>query len=239
MRIKSVVALMLVTTMLTGCGKGTSKTRPRMQEVLAEITEENERISTTSATSSTTEPTTTQVTTRTTTATSATTTIAFLTTTAVTTETEPTTEPETEPIEPEQSVETEASSVEEPDVSTTGAPGELIYSGMRGTYYAPGKWNGYSAVGGSGRSLLDCNSGGDGYAKGSIASKYLYNLLGYYANDGRTAVWLSVDGYPDMEGIYYLDDCSGANVIDFYYNANSNCQFCYAGVVSVDIYYVN
>lgn len=239
MRIKSVMTLMLVTVMLTGCGKGTSKARPRMQEVLAEITEEQDRISTTSTTSLTTEPTTTQVTTKATTATTAETTIAFLATTAATTATEPTTEPETEPIEPVQPVEPETSLVEESEVSETGAPGELIYSGMRGTYYAPGRWNGYSAVGGSGRSLLDCNSGGDGYAKGSIASKYLYNLLGYNFNGGRTAVWLSVDGYPDMEGIYYLDDCSGANVIDFYYNANSNCQFCYAGVVSVDIYYLD
>lgn len=117
--------------------------------------------------------------------------------------------------------------------------GSLIRSNMRGTYYSPGGWNGYSSMGGSGRYLLDCSYGGDGYAKGSIASGYLYDILGYSSNGGRTAVWLEISDYDEMSGIYYLDDCSGADVIDFYYNQHSNCQFNYAGVVSVDVYYVN
>lgn len=169
--------------------------------------------------------------------TSTTTTTPTTTTTLVTkaeliqTEIEATVQIETEPR-------TEASMpelVETPE----GNPGALIRRGMRGTYYAPGSWNNYSATGGSGRALLDCNYGSDGYAKGSIASGYLYNLLGYYQNNGRTTVWLNVNGYPDMNGLYYLDDCSEADVIDFFYNANGNCQFCYAGVVSVDVYYAS
>lgn len=193
-----------------------------------------------SMTTSTTTATTTSTTVTSTTTTSSTTTSSTTTTTATTTELTTT----AEPVATEPAVETETVVVIEEiaPVETepaAGAPGSLIRGGMRGTYYSPGSWNNYSAVGGSGRSLLDCNSGGDGYAKGSIASGYLYNLLGYYQNGGRTTVWLEVSGYPDMSGLYYLDDCSGADVIDFFYNANSNCQFNYDGVVSVDVYYAN
>lgn len=127
--------------------------------------------------------------------------------------------------------------IEEP--AENSSAGSLIRSGMRGTYYSPGGWNGYSSIGGSGRNLLDCSYGGDGYAKGSIASGYLYDILGYSSNGGRTAVWLEISDYAEMSGIYYLDDCSGADVIDFYYDQYSNCQFNYAGVVSVDVYYVD
>lgn len=147
---------------------------------------------------------------------------------------------------------TSASSTTQTDVSTTTScatlgestttsvtyRGALIRSAIKGTYYAPGSWNGYSGVGGSGRSLLDCSSGGDGYAKGSIASAYLYNLLGYSLND-RTSVWLNIAEYPTMNGIYYLDDCSGGDVIDFFYQENRNCPFENQGVVLVDVYYLN
>lgn len=150
--------------------------------------------------------------------------------------TEPATECESESIETRAELDV-VEIIEEP-VSNSSA-GSLIRSGMRGTYYAPGRWNGYSSTGGSGRHLLDCSYGGDGYAKGSIASGYLYDLLGYSSNGNRTAVWLEISGYAEMSGIYYLDDCSGADVIDFYYDQKSNCQFSYAGVVSVDAYYIN
>lgn len=177
-------------------------------------------------------------------------TTSILTTSTTTTATTvvQTKEPElvTEPVETEAQVEAvepviEHSELDEPESNKASqeAPGALIRIGMRGTYYAPGRWNKYSKTGGSGRSLLDCNYGGDGYAKGSIASGYLYNLLGYYANGGRTTVWLVVNDYPEMSGLYYLDDCSGADVIDFFYSANRNCQFSHAGVVSVDVYYAN
>ena len=231
-RTKALVAVMLTTSMLSRCGANISDNSADEEAlvVISETCTESSAISTTSP-MNTTQATARTTTTTSTTTTSTTTTFATTETTEVTTATEPTTEPEWEYAELEQSV--------EPEISTVGTVGDLIYSGMRGTYYAPGSWNDYSAVGGSGRSLLDCNGGGDGYAKGSIASRYLYNLLGYYSNGGRTSVWLSVDEYPDMDGIYYLDDYSGADVIDFFYNADDNCQFCYAGVVSVDIYYVN
>lgn len=239
MKTKSAIILMLLASVLAGCGADLPPEDAGATDVLVETSEVYTEPPTSSTTTKTTQ--TTQKTTL------ITTTIATSTTTVeVTTVTEQVTEPTTvtEPIVTEPATESEPEPVVQEVVEPTEAPvagtaGGLIYSGMRGTYYAPGSWNGYSAVGGSGRSLLDCNSGGDGYAKGSIASRYLYNLLGYYSNGGRTAVWLSVAGYPDMDGIYYLDDCSGADVIDFFYNANGNCQFCYAGVVSVDIYYVN
>lgn len=150
--------------------------------------------------------------------------------------TEPSTEYQSEPIET--TTELDVVEVIEEPVPDSSA-GSLIRSSMRGTYYTPGGWNGYSSMGGSGRNLLDCSYGGDGYAKGSIASGYLYDVLGYSSNGSRTAVWLEISGYSEMSGIYYLDDCSGADVIDFYYDQKSNCQFSYAGVVSVDAYYID
>jgi hypothetical protein len=150
--------------------------------------------------------------------------------------TEPTIECQSESIE----TRTELDVVEVIEEAAANlSAGSLIRSNMRGTYYSPGGWNGYSSMGGSGRYLLDCSYGGDGYAKGSIASGYLYDILGYSSNGSRTAVWLEISGYAEMSGIYYLDDCSGADVIDFYYDQTSNCQFSYAGVVSVDAYYIN
>lgn len=259
MKTKATILILMAALALAGCGRDTSLQRMEAVEVRVETSEvyiettTRSTITTTSTTRKTTQTTQTKPTTAGTTTTvttkktikevskkvNQTASKTITATTAVTTTaTEPVTQ--TEPVSTEAPTEPTVPEVTEPtEAPVSGTPGGLIYSGMRGTYYAPGSWNGYSAIGGSGRSLLDCNGGGDGYAKGSIASRYLYDLLGYYSNGGRTAVWLSVAGYPDMDGIYYLDDCSGADVVDFFYNANGNCQFCYAGVVSVDIYYVN
>lgn len=105
----------------------------------------------------------------------------------------------------------------------------------RGTYYAYGG----PRKGGSGRQLIDCSQG-DGNVKGSIASSYLYRNYGYNYNGKRTMVYLEISGYPYMTGYYYLDDSDAGNpnVIDFFYLYNSNCQFQYQGVVSVDCYIV-
>lgn len=242
---KSAILIMIAALAFTGCGPDTPQSDTDSSDILVEnlevCTEDNFRLETNRLTF------TTSTTQQTTTSTSTTSTIS--TTTTTTTTIARTTESAliTEPVETELIVEVVEPVVDdyEPDepepygAPQEGAPGDLIRSGMRGTYYAPGSWNGYSATGGSGRALMDCNYGGDGYAKGSIASGYLYNLLGYYANEGRTTVWLYVEGYPEMDGLYYLDDCSGADVIDFFYSANSNCQFSWAGVVSVDVYYAS
>lgn len=187
-------------------------------------------------TTPTTSTTATSVTTGTTSTTSATTLSVQSTTVATESMTESSTECQSESIET--ATELDVVEIMEEPVAVSSA-GSLIRSGMRGTYYSPGGWNGYSSMGGSGRYLLDCSYGGDGYAKGSIASGYLYDILGYSSNGSRTAVWLEISNYAEMSGIYYLDDCSGADVIDFYYNQHSNCQFSYAGVVSVDVYHVN
>lgn len=191
---------------------------------------------TNTSTPPTTSTTATSVTTGTTLTTSATTLSVQSTTVATESMTEPSTECQSESIET--TTELDVVEIMEEPVAVSSA-GSLIRSGMRGTYYSPGGWNGYSSMGGSGRYLLDCSYGGDGYAKGSIASGYLYDILGYSSNGSRTAVWLEISDYAEMSGIYYLDDCSGADVIDFYYNQHSNCQFSYAGVVSVDVYHVN
>lgn len=239
-KIKSTILILIAALSIAGFGADESQDDSSASDVLFEdlgaCTTDNTRLETN-------HPTFTASTTQ-----NSTTSLLTTSTTTTTTTVVQTKEPElvTEPVEAEAPVEvvepvSEYSELDEPESNKASqeAPGALIRIGMRGTYYAPGRWNKYSKTGGSGRSLMDCNSGGDGYAKGSIASGYLYNLLGYYANGGRTTVWLVVDDYPEMSGLYYLDDCSGADVIDFFYSANRNCQFSRAGVVSVDVYYAN
>lgn len=117
-------------------------------------------------------------------------------------------------------------------------PGELTYvkSFTRGTYYAYGG----PRNGGSQRQLIDCSIG-DGTVKGSIASSYLYQNYGYNYNGKRTTVYLEIEGYSQMSGYYYLDDCDAgnSNVIDFFFLYESNCPFKEQGVVQVDCYIVN
>lgn len=247
---KAAVIIMIAPLAFTGCGTEILQSDVSVPDVLVENLEVHTKDRTlleTNRPTVTTSIVTTSTTQKTTTSTSTTSTASITSTTTTTKAQTMESELITEPIETEsvfewvepwvEDYETEES--ESYDAPQESAHGDLIRIGMRGTYYAPGSWNQYSAIGGSGHSLIDCNYGGDGYAKGSIASGYLYNLLGYYANGGRTTVWLCVDGYPEMSGLYYLDDSSGADVIDFFYSSNSNCQFSQAGVVSVDVYYAN
>lgn len=116
-----------------------------------------------------------------------------------------------------------------------GAGTTYVKNFSRGAYYAYGG----PRKGGSGRQLIDCSQG-DGTVKGSIASSYLYHNYGYNYNGKRTMVYLEISGYPSMTGYYYLDDSDAGNpnLIDFFYLYNSNCQFQYQGVVSVDCYIV-
>ena len=105
----------------------------------------------------------------------------------------------------------------------------------RGTYYCYG----CAKKGGSGRALIECNT--TNQIKGSIASSYLYKNYGYKYSGGRTMVRLEIDGYPSMNGYYYLDDSDAGNpnVIDFYYVYASNCPFRNQGVVQVNCWIVN
>jgi len=121
------------------------------------------------------------------------------------------------------------------NIEPTGSSISYVKNFSRGTFYAYGG----ARKGGSGRQLIDCSCG-DGTVKGSIASSYLYYNYGYNYNGKRTMVYLEISGYPSMNGYYYLDDCDAgnSNVIDFFYLYNSNCQFQYQGVVSVDCYIV-
>lgn len=220
-----------------GTGVSVAFCQTALEEAIQPVAEVRLDVLTTSSTTTTaisaTVPSATTVTTSTT---QATTTSMQLTTEGTESITELATECQSESIETKAELDI-VEIIEEPVAASSA--GSLIRSGMRGTYYTPGGWNGYSSMGGSGRNLLDCSYGGDGYAKGSIASGYLYDVLGYSSNGNRTAVWLEISGYSEMSGIYYLDDCSGADVIDFYYDQTSNCQFSYAGVVSVDAYYID
>ena len=109
----------------------------------------------------------------------------------------------------------------------------LIKTFSRGTYHCYGK----SMNGGSGRQLISC-AVGDDFAKGSIASSYLYKKYGYNYNGRRTYVYLDVKDFPEMTGYYYLDDsdAGNSNVIDFFYIYDSECPFKNIGVISVDCY---
>lgn len=127
------------------------------------------------------------------------------------------------------------------NVDTTTTKGVLydsvfVKNFSKGTYYA----HGCQKKGGSTRSLIDCSVGND-LVKGSIASSYLYLNYGYNYNGKRTMVYLEVDGYPEMNGHYFLDDSNSfsyKNVIDFYYTHGSSCPFSKQGVVSVDCWIV-
>jgi hypothetical protein len=104
----------------------------------------------------------------------------------------------------------------------------------RGTFYCYG----CEKTGGSGRKLISC-AVGDGFAKGSIASSYLFLNYGYYFNNNsRTTVYLEINGYPKMNGYYYVDDSDAGNseVIDFFYINESECPFNKQGVVAVNCY---
>ena len=124
------------------------------------------------------------------------------------------------------------------EITPVPEPGELTYVKhfTRGTYYAYGG----PRKGGSQRQLIDCSIG-DGTVKGSIASSYLYRNYGYNYNGKRTMVYLEIEGYSQMSGYYYLDDCDAgnSNVIDFFFLYESNCPFKEQGIVQVDCYIVN
>lgn len=141
-----------------------------------------------------------------------------------------------------------ASTTEMSELTTTEwTTASDIYKGCyvrfsRGTYYtAP---NG--AHGGSQRTLVDCASGNED-VRGSVASYYLWRNFGYNYNGSRTKIYVEVDDHSEMDGVYYLDDCSAMrdyyacgryikadSVIDFFYVNGKNCPFSRDGVVGVD-----
>ena len=105
---------------------------------------------------------------------------------------------------------------------------------FQGTYYACKK----GTCGGSGSELIDCSIG-NGIVKGSISSRSLFNMLGYYV-DGRTTVYIESESCPDLCGYYYLDDStheSVLGVIDFFYNYEENSPFCGIGrLYDINVY---
>lgn len=207
-----------------------------------------ETVETTNSVATTTETITTQIMIETTTsATEITTTITEETIAVVTTEqtktfTAETQKPTTETIlnitEPVVTTTTTIPVIMEEYTEPVPEPGELTYVKhfTRGTYYAYGG----PREGGSQRQLIDCSIG-DGTVKGSIASSYLYQNYGYNYNGKRTMVYLEIEGYSQMSGYYYLDDCDAgnSNVIDFFFLYESNCPFKEQGIVQVDCYIVN
>ena len=207
-----------------------------------------ETVETTNSVATTTETITTQIMIETTTSTTEITTtiteetIAVVTTEQTKTFTAETQKPTTETIlnitEPVVTTTTTIPVIMEEYTEPVPEPGELTYVKhfTRGTYYAYGG----PREGGSQRQLIDCSIG-DGTVRGSIASSYLYQNYGYNYNGKRTMVYLEIEGYSQMSGYYYLDDCDAgnSNVIDFFFLYESNCPFKEQGIVQVDCYIVN
>lgn len=116
---------------------------------------------------------------------------------------------------------------------TTVGPSELYLGDFKGTYYR-GDVN--PCPGGSGRMLIDCATGGVG-VKGSVACRYVWSNYGYSYCGSRTVVRIEVPSHPEMNGMYYVDDCCASNsVVDFYYPDYSKCPFQYDGVVSCRVW---
>lgn len=207
-----------------------------------------ETVETTNSVATTTETITTQIMMETTTSTTEITTttteetIAVVTTEQTTTFTIETQKPTTETIlnitKPVVTTTTTIPVIMEEYTEPAPEPEELTYVKhfTRGTYYAYGG----PGEGGSQRQLIDCSIG-DGTVRGSIASSYLYQNYGYNYNGKRTMVYLEIEGYSQMSGYYYLDDCDAgnSNVIDFFFLYESNCPFKEQGIVQVDCYIVN
>lgn len=149
----------------------------------------------------------------------------YLTYTTLTTVTLPTTNTTTQTYT--------TSSTSETTTTAVTDTRSFIKTFNRGTYYCYG----CQKLGGSGRMLVSCAIG-DGVAKGSVASSYLFHQYGYYYNGERTKVYLEIEKYPEMNGYYYLDDSDAGNpdVIDFFYIYDTDCPFKNVGVVSVNCY---
>lgn len=95
------------------------------------------------------------------------------------------------------------------------------------TAYYPG------VCGGSSRTLRGYGDYSDGI-RGSVASRSLWSSYGYDRN-GRTTVYLEFPSYPEMDGWYFLDDCSAYyGIIDVFVWSEWACPFGQAGVISAE-----
>ena len=103
-----------------------------------------------------------------------------------------------------------------------------------GTYYPATAY--YDGVcGGSTRTLLGYGDYGDNI-RGSIASRSLQEAYGYNRN-GRTTVYLEFPEFPEMDGVYFLDDCSSFyGIIDVFVWSSSACPFGVKGRTPIDCY---
>lgn len=193
---------------------------------------------TTETETSTTDTTTTTATTSTTDTTTTTTSITTVETTvttkpSTTTEVKIETKPETTTVAtttteidiPEESTVVETETETTTETVVTEAPAEeFVGTFTRGTYYTFGN------RGGSGRTLVS------GY---SIASRALYEMYGYGDHKFR----IECDEFPDLNGVYSLDDCSakGDNrVVDFWFAPGDvPAYFRQMGVLEVRVYIIH
>ena len=110
---------------------------------------------------------------------------------------------------------------------------DMSYVGsFTATYYPATAY--YDGVcGGSGRTLRGYGDYSDGI-RGSVASRSLWSSYGYDRN-GRTTVYLEFPSYPEMDGWYFLDDCSAyCGIIDVFVWSEWTCPFGQAGVITAE-----
>ena len=122
---------------------------------------------------------------------------------------------------PEMYIEEQSNDISAETITDTNE--EYISSFSRGTFYTTGSY------GGSGRTLVS------GY---SIASRAIYEMYGY----GNYEIRIECDSFPELNGIYSLDDCSAEGnyeVIDFWFAPNDvPAYFREIGVVEVRAYII-
>lgn len=121
----------------------------------------------------------------------------------------------------------------EPVEVPTADKDSMSYCGwFTATYYPATAY--YDGVcGGSGRTLRGYGNYDDGI-RGSVASRTLWSTYGYDRN-GRTTVYLEFPGYEEMNGWYFLDDCSAyGGILDIFVWSSNACPFGNAGVISAE-----
>ncbi len=130
---------------------------------------------------------------------------------------------------------TESTPFEDTICNSATAPLEEYLGVFRGTYY---RGNCVPCKGGSGRWLKSCYVSND-EIRGSVACRAVYEAYGYSLNGEPTVVRIACSSYPEINGLYTVDDCCASlRVIDFYFEDYSRCPWQFDGVIDVEAWVI-
>lgn len=119
--------------------------------------------------------------------------------------------------------------------TTESTPFEGYLGVFRGTYY---RGNCVPCKGGSGRWLKNCYVSDD-LIRGSVACRAVCERYGYSLNGEPTVVRVVCSSYPEINGLYTVDDCCASlGVMDFYFEDYSRCPWQFDGVVNVEAWVI-